>query len=146
MNKKENMPTINDSGIIDLSVASVGTETGKNKETWKFEKKHALDKCRGVFRYYDRPGQTLEFPLSKFGFPVRFFELKDKQEYILPRYVAVHLKESGEEVIQQWVMGPNGKPHKDAGTSKKRYDFDCPDLAHLDGERAPIIYSGVAIN
>jgi hypothetical protein len=92
---------------------------------WEAERLRDRKPVKGVFRFHEVAGGTLNFSFRKWkGDPIESFSLVDGQSYELPLGVATHLKESGWYPIHKHAVDANGVASKIIGQKVKRYNFE----------------------
>lgn len=71
-------------------------KTPKSKPNYKYQRDKDREPVKGLFHYYEAPGQTLSFVYKAYKEdPVETYHLTDGQSYTLPLGVAKHLNKSG---------------------------------------------------
>lgn len=102
-----------------------------SKSEYKWEKERIRDRklVKGVFRFHEVPGGTLNFSYLKYkGDPIDKHELKDGEVYTLPLGVARHLRTSGWYPVHAYAMNEDGVASKKIGQKVKRYTFEPLDF------------------
>lgn len=103
------------------------------KESLKYKRDKDREKVKGVFRYYEVPGGTLEFPIRLYkGDPVVKYELRDGEVYELPLGVARHLNNNCWYPEHEYAMDKDGKPVCRIGKKRRRTGFQS--LEFIDPE------------
>jgi len=94
-----------------------------------------MELVKGMFRYDEMPGGTLNFSFHKYKkVPTEFYSLKDGQIYKIPRAVAKHLTKTGSYNIHEYQTDERGNPVVRIGRKKRRYHFES--MAFFDDEEA----------
>jgi hypothetical protein len=86
--------------VVNEAKANTSKGTTTKKENGKPDIKYLRDKDRepvkGIFRFYEAPGNILEFNYRAYKEdPIEFYSLKDGEIYTLPLGIAKHLNKSG---------------------------------------------------
>ena len=78
---------------------------------------------KGIFKFHERPGGTLEFDYRFYKGPIEKYELTDNTVYDLPLGVARHLNKSGRYPIHEHKLDEFGHPSQTIGHNVARYGF-----------------------
>lgn len=104
----------------------------------ELEKKIALlrdrdrEKVKGIFRYFELPGGTLEFVFSKWGDPVTKYKLKDGDVYSIPIGVAKHLNSNCWYPLKKHSFDANGIYMNVVSQKKNRTAFQSLEFVDID--------------
>lgn len=110
-------------------VPATAPATPKNEYKWEAERLRDRKPVKGVFRFHEIPGGTLNFSYLKYkGDPIDKLELKDGEVYTLPLGVARHLRTSGWYPVHAYAMDDRGMASKRIGQKVKRYTFEPLDF------------------
>lgn len=82
-------------------------------------------KVKGVFKYYECPGQELTFFFgSQYkNDPIKHYKMRDGESYEVPLSVARHLKNDGWYPVHKHLLDENGNWAKIIDRKIKRFDF-----------------------
>lgn len=106
----------------------------RKQVNYEYLKDKGNEKVKGIFQYYERPGDTLEFFFRFFkGQPIEKYSLTDKVEYSIPAILAEYLTTSGQYPIHKHTINEEGKPSQEVGKMVKRYDFISTELLNFGG-------------
>lgn len=115
----------------EVAVAPTIEAPSKPKVEYKWEAERLRDRkpVKGIFRFHEVPGGTLNFSYLKYkGDPIDKHELKDGEVYTLPLGVARHLRTSGWYPVHAHSMDDKGTASKRIGQKVKRYTFEPLDF------------------
>lgn len=105
----------------------------KKKPNLKYLRDKDREKVKGIFRFHEVPGGTLEFPFKKWKEdPVEMFKLIDGQQYTIPLGVAKHLNTSGAYPVHQHAMSEDGKSMLKVGKKVRRYSFQSLEFVDIE--------------
>ena len=105
----------------------------KKKPNLKYLRDKDREKVKGIFRFHEVPGGTLEFPFKKYKQdPVEKFKLIDGQQYTLPLGVAKHLNSSGAYPVHEHAMSEDGRNIFKVGKSVRRYSFQSLEFVDIE--------------
>ena len=90
----------------------------------KSKKEYDMTPVKGVFRFAEVPGGTLNFYYGKYKRTGKNYSLVDGEVHTIPRCVAKHLIQTGSYPIHEFQTDINGAPQVRIGRKKRRYSFD----------------------
>ena len=125
-------------------------KTVKAKPNLKYQRDKDREPVKGIFRYYEAPGDTLRFCFRAYKEdPIEQFALKDGEVYTLPLGVAKHLNKSGWYPEYEFIPGEKGvfgAYSPDGHTMKvarkiRRYGFQSLEFVDMEdlGEPSDIV-------
>lgn len=111
-----------------------GSETGvKSKLNLRFQRDKESEKVKGIFRYYEVPGGSMNFVYKKFkGDDVIRYDLIDGAMYELPLGVAKHLNNNGWYPEHSYIMDENGQPSMRVGKKVRRFGFESLEFIDIE--------------
>ena len=84
---------------------------------------------KGIFRFYELPGGTLDFVFNKYAEdPIERFSLKDGHIATIPLGVAKHLNKNGWYPVHQYRQEEDGNPSIMIGKKMRRFGFQSLDF------------------
>ena len=87
------------------------------------------EKAKGIFRFYELPGGTLDFVFNKYAEdPIEKFNLVDGHIYTLPLGVAKHLNKNGWYPVHANRQDDDGKFSQHVGKKVRRFGFQSLDF------------------
>jgi hypothetical protein len=111
---------------------------GQKTVSMEFLRDKHREKVKGIFKYDELPGGTLEFVFKEFkDDPTERYELRDGQVYSLPLGVVKHLKQNGWIPVNKHAMDENGRPSIELGMKKKRFSFNVLDFIDIEELSGP---------
>ena len=116
-----------------------GTRREIKKETnLQYLKDKDAEKVRGRFRFFERPGGSLEFNYKRFKGSTDTYTLDDNTIYELPLGVARHLNRSGRYAVHERKIDADGKASNVIGRMIARYGFDSLEFNDLSDAISPL--------
>jgi len=100
----------------------------------RLEKQKARDqqKVKGIFRFFEQPGGTLNFTYKKHKEePLKNYSLIDGEVYTIPRGVAEHLNVNCYAAIHERSTDERGKPSTTVGKKVRRTGFQSLDFVDV---------------
>jgi len=87
------------------------------------------EQVKGIFRFYELPGGTLDFVYSNYSDdPVDKFSLTDGHLCTIPLGVAKHLNKNGWYPVHSYRVEDDGKPSQQIGKKVRRFGFQSLDF------------------
>lgn len=115
----------------------------KGKEKIEWMRGYHNEMVRGMFKFYEVPGGSMEFDFLEFkGDPVRHYVMKDGEVYTIPRGVAKHLNKNCWYPKYNFEMDKDGKNVQQIGEKVRRCGFhslEFTDDADLMDNRTNIV-------
>ena len=90
----------------------------------KSKQEYDMTMVKGIFRFAEVPGGTLNFTYGKYKGKIKNYSLVDGETHSIPRCVAQHLIQTGSYPIHEYQTDINGIPVIRIGRKKRRYSFD----------------------
>lgn len=91
------------------------------------------EKVRGIFRFHEVPGGTMEFVYKCYrGDEVEKFNLRDGEIYTIPLGVAKHLNKNLWYPLHAYAVDDNGKPIAKIGQKVRRCSFQSLEFVDVD--------------
>lgn len=112
----------------------------KLREMWERDSQ----KVKGIFRFYECEGATLDFTLRLYKWDdIETYSLTDGQIYEIPLKVAKHLNNNGWYPEHKLSTDENGIPRPIVGHKKRRFGFQSLEFVDDSEYRdaSPIIVS-----
>lgn len=104
------------------------------KKNIEWQRAKDKEMVRGIFRYYEVPGGTLEFvygPIYK-GDETEKYSLTDGMVYSLPLGVARHLNKNVWYPVHAQLLDDNNKPSMKIGQKVRRCGFQSLEFVDID--------------
>lgn len=119
-----------------MSVRS-GQTTPKKAINLDAEREKDKTPVRGMFKFYEVPGGSIEFSYKKYkDEPVITFKgdkaLKDGEVYTVPLGIAKHLNKSGWYPVHTYAQDENGQTCAKIGHKVRRYGFQSLEFVDID--------------
>lgn len=87
-----------------IKETTIEKDTVKKSRNIEYMKDKGNEKVRGVFKYYEQPGQTATFPFKFFpGEPVTVYELTDEHEYEVPLILAQYINNNCKYPLHKYL-------------------------------------------
>lgn len=103
------------------------------KPSLKYLRDKDREKVKGIFKFYEAPGNTLSFSIRLYKEdPVETFNLRDGEVYTIPLGVAKHLNKNGWYPIHQYMTDENGNKIAKVGTKVRRFGFQSLEFIDVD--------------
>ncbi len=91
------------------------------------------EKVKGIFRFYECPGGTLNFAFRAYKWdPVQKYMLLDGESYDIPLGVAKHLNKNGWYPEHHYLLDEGGTPHIRINQKKRRFGFQSMEFIDSD--------------
>ncbi len=91
------------------------------------------EKVKGIFRFYECPGGTLNFAFRAYKWDaVQKYMLVDGESYDIPLGVAKHLNKNGWYPEHHYLLDEGGIPHMRVGQKKRRFGFQSMEFIDTD--------------
>lgn len=103
----------------------------------QYMKDRDAEKVKGIFRFHERPGGTLDFQYRCYKVPIESYHLNDGEIYELPLGVARHLNVSGRYPVHAHKVDENGKPSMIIGKKVARYGFQSLEFCDIKDMGSP---------
>lgn len=130
-NKPKNLTgkRINPLGTTEPVVANIQIDPDSPKARLKAMRDKDREKVKGIFRFYELPGGTLEFVFNKYkDDPVEKYKLTDGHICEIPLGVAKHLNKNGAYPVHQYRVEEDGKSSIMVGKKVRRFGFQSLDF------------------
>jgi hypothetical protein len=103
------------------------------KPNLKYERDKDREKVRGIFRFHEVPGGTMQFVFRKYKEdPVESFTLVDGQVYTLPLGVAKHLNKNCWYPVHAHALDESGATSVKIGQKVRRASFQSLEFVDID--------------
>ena len=103
------------------------------KPSLKYLRDKDREKVKGIFRFYEAPGNTLSFSIRLYKEDnVETYNLRDGEVYTIPLGVAKHLNKNGWYPIHQYMTDENGNKIAKVGTKVRRFGFQSLEFVDTD--------------
>ena len=121
-------------GILDDKVAEgTAEQKAELQKKLKYMRERDKEKVKGIFRYHQKPGQTLTFTFYNYkGDQLENYKMTDGMTYEVRRDVARHLNKEGLEPVYEWVKDEQGMPVMQVVRYQNRCTFDSMDFFELE--------------
>lgn len=104
-----------------------------NKNSLKYQRDKDRQPVKGVFRFYEVPGGTLDFCFKKYKEDqVEKFSLRDGEIYTIPLGVAKHLNTNCNYPIHQHAKDASGNVSMRIGQKVNRCGFQSLEFMDID--------------
>lgn len=105
----------------------------KKRPNLKYLRDKDREKVKGIFRFYESPGHTLNFSIRLYKEdPVEKFSLVDGMVYTIPLGVARHLNKNGWYPIHQYMTDENGAKVAKIGQKVRRFRFESLEFVDIE--------------
>ena len=105
------------------------TATADFKAKLKRMRDKDREKVKGIFRFYELPGGTLEFVYNKYAEdPIEKYALTDGHLCTIPLGVAKHLNKNGWYPVHAHRQEEDGKSSQHIGKKVQRFGFQSLDF------------------
>lgn len=91
------------------------------------------EKVKGIFRYFELPGGSMNFVYREFkGDEITRYDMEDGQMYEIPLGVAKHLNKNGWYPRHTYTLDESGKPSMVIGKKVRRFGFDSLEFIDIE--------------
>lgn len=121
-------------GILDdKTAASSAAQKAELQKKLSYMRERDRELVKGVFRYHQKPGQTLTFTFYNYkGDKLENYKMTDGMTYSVRRDVARHLNKEGLQPVYEWVRDEIGNPVMEVTRYMNRCSFDSMDFFELE--------------
>jgi hypothetical protein len=93
-----------------MATKEISKENVKKSHNIEYARDKGNEKVRGVFKYYEQPGQTARFPFKFFPHdPITVYELTDEHEYEIPLVLAQYINNNCRYPLHKHIEIEKGK-------------------------------------
>lgn len=128
-----NKTTIPQQNEINKTIAQQDEQKQINLKNLKKMCEKDREKVKGIFRFYECSGGTLNFAFRAYKWDqVQRYSLTDGESYDIPLGVAKHLNKNGWYPEHHYLLDDNGLPHVRVNQKKRRFGFQS--MEFIDSE------------
>lgn len=121
-------------GLLRTAELQLPVKKEMDKKELKARRDRERELVKGVFKFYEAPGQTLRFVFRKWKEdPVETYELTDEEEYTIPLGVAIHLNENGWYPQNEYILNPGDMPKIMLNNNRQKYMYKVGKKTHRFG-------------
>lgn len=105
----------------------------KPKPNLKYLRDKYREPVKGIFRFYEVPGGSMEFVYREFKEDqVEKFSMADGEVYTIPLGVARHLNKNGWYPVHSYAQDNDGKSSMKIGSKVRRFGFQSLEFVDIE--------------